>query len=63
MGKPYFRFGPQVEKANKSTQEYLWKEVVIIKTQMIVIISIIVINDQSNVCDKDNSSNMKVTNE
>ena len=28
---------------------------------MIVIISIIVINDQSNVCDKDNSSNMEVT--
>ena len=31
------------------------------KTQMIVIISVIVINDKGNVSDKDNSSNMEVT--
>ena len=41
--KLYFHCDPQAEKAIKSNQYYLWKQVVVIKTVITVIIAIIVI--------------------
>ena len=35
--KPYFHCGPQAEKVTKSTQYYLWKNVVVIKIMIVVI--------------------------
>ena len=35
--KPYFQCGPKKEKVFKSTQYYLWEEVVVIKAMTIVI--------------------------